>query len=176
MPDQNKIRTENGNGHARGVWQSARGKLAARTKTSWSATRIFPSPLIRRLFAKEFPDRFFSNAESPKPTWCRSARAWRTRARFRSSPASPCFVMNKGFEQLRVNVAYPKLNVKVVGTHSGISIGEDGPSQMSIEEIGSGLLAARLHGACRRPTRCPPPRWCSPRPNTWARFSCGPAA
>jgi transketolase len=45
------------------------------------------------------------------------------------------FVMNKGFEQLRVAAAYPNLNVKVVGTHSGISIGEDGPSQMSVEEI-----------------------------------------
>ena len=52
--------------------------------------------------------------------------------------------MNKGFEQLRVNVAYPHLNVKVVGTHSGISIGEDGPSQMSIEDLEPGLLAARI--------------------------------
>jgi transketolase len=51
--------------------------------------------------------------------------------------------MNKGFEQLRVTVAYPKLNVKVVGTHSGISIGEDGPSQMSVEETG---LACSLPG------------------------------
>jgi transketolase len=53
------------------------------------------------------------------------------------------FVVNKGFEQLRVTVAYPKLNVKVVGTHSGISIGEDGPSQMSVEET---ALACSLPG------------------------------
>ena len=62
--------------------------------------------------------------------------------------------MNKGFEQLRVTAAYPNVNLKVVGTHSGISIGEDGPSQMSIEEIWPGLLAARLRGAFARPTRC----------------------
>ena len=43
-----------------------------------------------------------------------------------------CFLLNKSFEQLRVAVAYPSVNVKVVGTHSGISIGEDGPSQMSV--------------------------------------------
>jgi transketolase len=54
-----------------------------------------------------------------------------------------CFLMNKGFEQLRVTVAYPKLNVKAVGTHSGISIGEDGPSQMSVEELS---LACSLPG------------------------------
>jgi transketolase len=53
------------------------------------------------------------------------------------------FAMNKGFEQLRVCAAYPFVNLKVVGTHSGISIGEDGPSQMSIEEIG---LACSLPG------------------------------
>jgi transketolase len=53
------------------------------------------------------------------------------------------FVINKGFEQLRVVVAYPNTNVKVVGTHSGISIGEDGPSQMSVEELS---LACSLPG------------------------------
>jgi len=51
--------------------------------------------------------------------------------------------MNKGFEQLRVTAAYPNVNMKVVGTHSGISIGEDGPSQMSIEDLS---LACSLPG------------------------------
>ena len=53
------------------------------------------------------------------------------------------FVVNKGFEQMRVAIAYPNLNVKIVGTHSGISIGEDGPSQMSVEET---ALACSLPG------------------------------
>jgi transketolase len=53
------------------------------------------------------------------------------------------FAMNKGFEQLRVTAAFPNVNLKVVGTHSGISIGEDGPSQMSIEDIS---LACSLPG------------------------------
>jgi transketolase len=34
-----------------------------------------------------------------------------------------------------MSVAFPNLNVKVVGSHSGISIGEDGPSQMGIEDV-----------------------------------------
>jgi transketolase len=54
-----------------------------------------------------------------------------------------CFVMNKGFEQLRIACAYPNMNVKIVGTHSGISIGEDGPSQMSVEDLS---LACSLPG------------------------------
>ena len=53
------------------------------------------------------------------------------------------FVMNKGFEQLRVTAAFPQVNLKAVGTHSGISIGEDGPSQMSIEDLS---LACSLAG------------------------------
>ena len=34
-----------------------------------------------------------------------------------------------------MSVAFPALNVKLVGTHAGISIGEDGPSQMGIEDV-----------------------------------------
>jgi transketolase len=34
-----------------------------------------------------------------------------------------------------MSVAFPHLDVKVVGTHAGISIGEDGPSQMGIEDV-----------------------------------------
>ena len=45
------------------------------------------------------------------------------------------FVMCNAYDQLRMSVAFPNLDVKVVGTHAGISIGEDGPSQMGIEDV-----------------------------------------
>jgi transketolase len=93
-------------------------------------------------FAKEFPDRFISCgiAES-NMTAIGAGLALAGKIPFVSSFSA--FAINKGFEQLRCCVAYPKVNLKVVGTHSGISIGEDGPSQMSIEEIG---LACSLAG------------------------------
>jgi len=50
-----------------------------------------------------------------------------------------CFVMCKGLDQLRLAVAYSGNNVKIVGTHGGISIGEDGVSQMGHEDIGLAL-------------------------------------
>lgn len=50
------------------------------------------------------------------------------------------FLMCKAFDQLRMCVAYPHNNVKVVVTHGGISIGEDGPSQQSVEDIGLACL------------------------------------
>ena len=93
-------------------------------------------------FAKEFPDRFFECGIAEADMVAIGAGlAAGGKLPFVSSFS--CFVMNKGFEQLRVTVAYPNLNVKVVGTHSGISIGEDGPSQMSIEEVS---LACSLPG------------------------------
>ncbi len=93
-------------------------------------------------FANEFPDRFFSFgiAESNMAA-AAGGMAYAGKIPFIASFSA--FLVNKSFEQLRVCVAYPKLNVKVVGTHSGISIGEDGPSQMSVEETS---LACSLPG------------------------------
>ena len=54
-----------------------------------------------------------------------------------------CFLLNNAFDQIRMAVAYPKTNVKLVGTHAGISIGEDGASQMGIEDV---ALACSLPG------------------------------
>jgi transketolase len=51
------------------------------------------------------------------------------------------FLLGNAYDQIRMGVAYPNLNVKLVGSHSGISIGEDGPSQMAIEDL---ALAASL--------------------------------
>jgi transketolase len=46
-----------------------------------------------------------------------------------------CFLLCNAYDQIRMSIAFPKANVKLVGSHSGISIGEDGPSQMGIEDI-----------------------------------------
>ncbi len=54
-----------------------------------------------------------------------------------------CFLLDNAFDQIRMSVAFPEMNVKLVGSHAGISIGEDGPSQMGIEDVG---LACSLPG------------------------------
>jgi transketolase len=53
------------------------------------------------------------------------------------------FLLANAYDQIRMSVAYPGLNVKLVGSHAGISIGPDGPSQMGIEDI---ALACALPG------------------------------
>lgn len=45
------------------------------------------------------------------------------------------FAAGRAFEQIRNSIAYPKLNVKICATHAGISVGEDGATHQSIEDI-----------------------------------------
>lgn len=93
-------------------------------------------------FAKEFPDRFFEcGIAEANMAAIGAGLACAGKIPFAASFSA--FVVNKGFEQLRVAAAFPRVNLKVVGTHSGISIGEDGPSQMSIEDLS---LACSLPG------------------------------
>jgi transketolase len=93
-------------------------------------------------FGKEFPERFFEcGIAEANMVAIGAGLASAGKIPFASSFS--VFLLNKGFEQLRVTAAYPNVNLKVVGTHSGISIGEDGPSQMSIEDLG---LACSLPG------------------------------
>ncbi len=97
---------------------------------------------MTHFFAAEFPDRFFSvGIAEANMVGIGAGLAEAGKIPFVSSFS--VFVMNKGFEQMRTVIAYPNVNVKVVGTHSGISIGEDGPSQMSIEDLS---LACSLPG------------------------------
>ncbi len=46
------------------------------------------------------------------------------------------FATGRAFEQIRNSVAYPNLNVKIAGSHAGISTGEDGATHQCLEDIG----------------------------------------
>ena len=93
-------------------------------------------------FGKKFPERFFQCGIA-EANMVAIGAGLATSGKIPFVSSFSAFVLNKGFEQLRVTAAFPRVNLKVVGTHSGISIGEDGPSQMSIEDIS---LACSLAG------------------------------
>jgi transketolase len=93
-------------------------------------------------FAKEFPDRFIECGIAEANMMAIGA-GLASAGKIPFAASFSVFAMNKGFEQLRVTAAYPNVNLKVVGTHSGISIGDDGPSQMSVEDLS---LACSLPG------------------------------
>lgn len=45
------------------------------------------------------------------------------------------FAAGRAFEQIRNSICYPKLNVKICATHAGLTVGEDGASHQSVEDI-----------------------------------------
>src|SRR5512147_1668344 len=93
-------------------------------------------------FGKEFPDRFFTTGiAEANMVGMAGGLALTGKMAFASSFA--VFLMDKGYDQLRMSVAYPRVNAKFVGSHGGISIGEDGPSQMAVEDL---ALACGLAG------------------------------
>jgi len=85
-------------------------------------------------FAKEFPDRFFNFgvAEANMMGYA-AGLALSGKIPFVSSFA--VFGSIRPYEQIRTSICWPELNVKIVLTHAGISVGEDGASHQSIEDI-----------------------------------------
>jgi len=93
---------------------------------------------MTKYFAQQFPDRFF-NVGIAEANMVGIAAGLAASGKITFASSFACFVMCKAFDQMRLAVAYSGNNVKIVGTHGGISIGEDGVSQMGHEDIGLAL-------------------------------------
>jgi transketolase len=93
-------------------------------------------------FGEEFPSRFW-NVGIQEANMVGMAGGFASAGKVPFIHSFAAFVILKGFDQLRMAVAYPHLNVKVTGSHGGISIGEDGASQQSVEDV---ALACSLPG------------------------------
>ena len=85
-------------------------------------------------FGKEFPDRFF-NVGIAESNLVSVASGLAAAGKDALAASFAVFLLCNAYDQIRMGIAFPNLNVKLVGSHSGISIGEDGPSQMGIEDI-----------------------------------------
>jgi len=94
--------------------------LSKATKTCW--------------FAKEFPDRFFDMGISEQDM-LGTAAGLSLCDKIPVVSTFTIFATAKAFDQIRNTIAYPKLNVKIVATHGGITIGADGASHQPIEHI-----------------------------------------
>ena len=86
------------------------------------------------MFAKEFPDRFF-NAGVAEQNMIGMASGLALTGKIAFASSFAMFASGRAWEQIRNSVAYPKLNVKVVATHSGITVGEDGATHQITEDI-----------------------------------------
>ena len=85
-------------------------------------------------FAKVFPERFFNIgiAEADMVGIAAGLAACGKQV-FASTFAM--FASGRAWEQIRSSVAYPHLNVKIAGSHGGLSVGEDGPTHQACEDL-----------------------------------------
>ena len=97
---------------------------------------------MTELFASEFPERAFDcGIAEQNMVSIAAGLAASSKIPFVSTFA--VFAPGRCFDQIRMSIAQPRLNVKLVTTHSGITVGEDGVSHQSIEDI---ALACSLPG------------------------------
>ena len=87
-----------------------------------------------QIFQKEFPERFFDVGIAEQDMIASAAGlAAAGKTPFVSSFAM--FATGRTYDQIRNTVCYPEFNVKIVGTHGGITVGEDGASHQALEDI-----------------------------------------
>ena len=87
-----------------------------------------------KLFSKEFPERFF-NAGIAEANMTGMAAGLAAGGMIPFASTFAVFAAGRAFEQIRQSIAYPGMNVKIVATHGGITVGEDGGSHQSVEDL-----------------------------------------
>ena len=85
-------------------------------------------------FAKEFPDRFF-NFGVAEANMMGVAAGFATCGKIVFASSFCIFAAGRAWDQVRNTISYSRVNVKIVGTHGGISVGPDGASHQAIEDI-----------------------------------------
>lgn len=85
-------------------------------------------------FAKAFPERFI-NAGIAEQNMVGMAAGLAAAGKVVFASSFAIFAAGRAFEQVRNSLAYANLNVKICATHSGITVGEDGGSHQSVEDI-----------------------------------------
>lgn len=86
------------------------------------------------VFLNEFPDRFF-NVGIAEQNLMGVAAGLANIGKIPFASTFAVFATGRAFEIIRNSICYPKLNVKIAATHAGITVGEDGGSHQSIEDI-----------------------------------------
>ncbi len=85
-------------------------------------------------FGKVFPNRFF-NIGVAEQDMMSVAAGLATTGKTVFASTFAVFATGRAWEQVRISIAYPRLNVKIVATHGGIVTGEDGVTHQATEDI-----------------------------------------
>lgn len=85
-------------------------------------------------FAKAFPDRFF-NMGIAEQDMMGTAAGLAIGGKLPFVSTFAVFATGRAWEQVRQSICYPNLSVKIVASHAGVTVGEDGGSHQSVEDI-----------------------------------------
>ncbi|MDP3730007.1 MAG: transketolase family protein [Candidatus Omnitrophota bacterium] len=85
-------------------------------------------------FKKQFPERFFGLGVAEQDM-IGTAAGFALMGKIPFACTFGVFASGRAWDQIRVSVAYMNLNVKIAGTHGGISVGPDGATHQALEEI-----------------------------------------
>lgn len=86
------------------------------------------------IFKKKYPDRFI-DCGIAESNMIGIAAGLAACGKIPFAASFAMFSAGRAFEQVRNSVGYPHLNVKIVGSHAGISVGEDGATHQCCEDI-----------------------------------------
>ena len=84
-----------------------------------------------QIFAKEFPNRFF-NCGIAEQDMIATAAGLASVGKIPFASSFAMFATGRTYDQIRNSVCYPEFNVKIVGTHGGVTVGEDGASHQAL--------------------------------------------
>ncbi len=87
-----------------------------------------------KLFAKEFPNRFFDTGIAEQNMIATAAGLALT-GKIPFAATFAVFATGRTYDQIRASICYQKANVKIIGTHGGITVGEDGATHQALEDV-----------------------------------------
>lgn len=87
-----------------------------------------------KIFADKFPDRFF-DCGIAEQNMLATAAGLASEGKIPFVASFAVFVTGRTYDQIRNGICYPNFNVKIVGTHGGITVGEDGATHQALEDI-----------------------------------------
>lgn len=86
------------------------------------------------LFGKEFPRRFFTMGVSEQDMMA-TAAGFALAGKIPFASTFAVFATGRAWEHVRQSIAFPNLNVKIVATHAGVTVGEDGATHQALEDV-----------------------------------------
>ena len=87
-----------------------------------------------RLFAKEFPERFF-DVGIAEQNLIDTAAGLSATGKTPFAATFAVFATGRTYDQIRNTVCYSNFNVKIIGTHGGVTVGEDGATHQALEDV-----------------------------------------